>query len=75
MARAIRCICDVVELRAADVIDPPTLKKHLKFHFSVTRDLSRSEVSSNAATFHNVGLQRYFEETKMNDDYQLRVSS
>jgi len=80
VARAIQRTCDVMnqlktddvaKLRAAGVIDLPTIQKYLNFHFSVTSDLYGSEVSSNASTFYNAGLKGRFEETKIDDDHQL----
>ena len=38
-------------MRAAGVIDLPTIQKYLNFWFSLTLDLFGGEVSSNAATF------------------------
>jgi benzoyl-CoA 2,3-dioxygenase component B len=58
-------------LRAAGVIDLPTLQRYLNFHFSVTMDLFGSDVSSNAATFYTTGLKGRFEETKIADDHAL----
>ncbi len=62
---------DPAKLRAAGVIDLPTLQKYLNFHFSVTSDLYGAEVSSNAATYYTNGLKGRFEETKIDDDHQL----
>ena len=63
---------DVAKLRAAGVIDLPTLQRYLNFHFSVTVDLFGSDESSNAATFYSSGLKGRYEEGKRNDDHQLR---
>ena len=62
---------DVARLRAAGVIDLPTLQKYMNFHFSVTSDLYGSEISSNAATYYTTGLKGRFEETKLDDDHKL----
>ena len=59
-------------LRAAGVVDLPTLQRYLNFHFSVTIDLFGSDESSNAATFYSTGLKGRFEESKRQDDHQLR---
>lgn len=59
-------------LRAAGVIDIPTIQRYLNFHFSVTLDLYGSEVSSNASSFYSMGLKGRFEETKINDDHVLQ---
>ncbi len=66
---------DPEKLRALGVIDVPTLQRYLNFHFSVTLDLYGGEVSSNAATFFNMGLKGRFEESKLTDDHQLKGAS
>ena len=53
---------DPAKLRAAGVIDLPTIQRYLNFHFSVTMDLFGADVSSNAATFYTTGLKGRFEE-------------
>ena len=63
---------DPAKLRAAGVIDLPTLQRYLNFHFSVTIDLFGADESSNAATFYSTGLKGRYEEGKRNDDHQLR---
>ena len=63
---------DVTKLRAAGVIDLPTLQRYLNFHFSVTIDLFGADESSNAATFYNTGLKGRYEEGKRNDDHLLK---
>ncbi len=63
---------DAQKLRAAGVIDLPTLQRYLNFHFSVTIDLFGADESSNAATFYSSGLKGRYEEGKRNDDHQLR---
>jgi benzoyl-CoA 2,3-epoxidase subunit B len=63
---------DVGKLRAAGVIDLPTLQRYLNFHFSVTIDLFGADESSNAATFYSTGLKGRYEEGKRMDDHQLR---
>ena len=63
---------DVAKLRAAGVIDLPTLQRYLNFHFSVTIDLFGADESSNAATFYTTGLKGRYEEGKRTDDHQLR---
>ncbi len=59
------------KLRAAGVIDLPTIQRYLNFHFSVTIDLFGADESSNAATFYSSGLKGRFEETKRDDDHKL----
>jgi benzoyl-CoA 2,3-dioxygenase component B len=63
---------DPARLRAAGVIDLPTIQRYLNFHFSVTIDLFGADQSSNAATFYSTGLKGRFEEGKRSDDHQLR---
>ncbi len=80
VARAIQRSCeamnqlktdDPAKLRAAGVIDLPTLQRYVNFHFSVTSDLYGSEISSNAATYYTTGLKGRFEESKLADDHKL----
>ncbi|MEO6625310.1 MAG: benzoyl-CoA 2,3-epoxidase subunit BoxB, partial [Burkholderiaceae bacterium] len=63
---------DVGKLRAAGVIDLPTLQRYLNFHFSVTIDLFGADESSNAATFYSTGLKGRYEEAKRADDHLLK---
>ena len=63
---------DPAKLRAAGVIDLPTIQRYLNFHFSVTIDLFGADESSNAATFYSSGLKGRFEEGKRNDDHVLK---
>ena len=63
---------DASRLRAAGVIDLPTIQRYLNFHFSVTIDLFGADQSSNAATFFSSGLKGRFEETKLGDDHVLK---
>lgn len=62
---------DPALLRAAGVIDLPTIQRYLNFHFSVTIDLFGADQSSNAASFYTTGLKGRFEETKRTDDHRL----
>lgn len=80
VARVLQRTCQVMnelktdepdKLRAAGVIDLPTIQRYLNFHFSVTIDLFGADESSNAATFYNSGLKGRFEETKRDDDHRL----
>ena len=66
---------DAQKLRAAGVIDLPTVQRYLNFHFSVTIDLFGADESSNAATFYSTGLKGRYEEGKRMDDHQLRGQS
>ena len=63
---------DVGKLRAAGVIDLPTIQRYINFHFSVTIDLFGADESSNAATFYSSGLKGRYEEGKRNDDHGLK---
>ncbi|HMS81543.1 MAG TPA: benzoyl-CoA 2,3-epoxidase subunit BoxB, partial [Burkholderiaceae bacterium] len=63
---------DPAKLRAAGVIDLPTIQRYLNFHFSVTIDLFGADESSNAATFYSTGLKGRLEEGKRAGDHQLR---
>jgi benzoyl-CoA 2,3-dioxygenase component B len=62
---------DVGKLRAAGVIDLPTIQRYLNFHFSVTIDLFGADESSNAATFYSTGIKGRYEEGKRDDDHVL----
>ena len=63
---------DVGKLRAAGVIDLPTIQRYINFHFSVTVDLFGADESSNAATFYSSGLKGRYEEGKRDDDHVLK---
>ena len=63
---------DVSKLRAAGVMDLPTIQRYVNFHYSVTIDLFGADESSNAATFYSTGLKGRYEEGKRTDDHQLR---
>jgi benzoyl-CoA 2,3-epoxidase subunit B len=63
---------DAKKLRAAGVIDLPTIQRYLNFHFSVTVDLFGADESSNAATFYSTGLKGRYEEGKRVDDHALK---
>jgi benzoyl-CoA 2,3-dioxygenase component B len=84
VSRVVQRTCEVMKqlrtddpdrLRAAGVIDLPTIQRYVNFHYSVTIDLFGADESSNAATFYNTGLKGRFEETKRQDDHQLRGAS
>ncbi|MET0509049.1 MAG: benzoyl-CoA 2,3-epoxidase subunit BoxB [Burkholderiaceae bacterium] len=66
---------DPARLRAAGVIDLPTLQRYLNFHYSVTIDLFGADESSNAATFYSTGLKGRYDEGKRDDDHRLRGQS
>jgi benzoyl-CoA 2,3-dioxygenase component B len=62
---------DPARLRAAGVIDIPTIQRYLNFHYSVTLDLFGADESSNAATFYASGLKGRFDEARREDDHRL----
>ncbi len=66
---------DPAALRAAGVIDLPTIQRYLNFHFAVTIDLFGADQSSNAAIFYSSGLKGRFEEGKRDDDHRLHGAS
>ena len=66
---------DANKLRAAGVIDLPTMQRYLNFHYSVTIDLFGADQSSNAATFYSSGLKGRYEEGKRADDHALHDQS
>ncbi|HVF62988.1 MAG TPA: benzoyl-CoA 2,3-epoxidase subunit BoxB [Casimicrobiaceae bacterium] len=81
VSRVIARTCDVMKqlgtgdpakVRAAGVIDLPTIQRYLNFHYSVTIDLFGADQSSNAATFYSSGLKGRFEEGRRNDDHILK---
>ena len=63
---------DAGTLRAAGVIDLPTIQRYLNFHYSVTIDLFGADQSSNAAAFYSAGLKGRYEEGKRADDHVLK---
>jgi benzoyl-CoA 2,3-dioxygenase component B len=84
VARIVERTCDVMNelktddpaaLRAAGVIDLPTVQRYLNFHFSVTVDLFGADESSNAATFYTTGLKGRYAEGKRKDDHILKNDS
>ena len=84
VSRVIQRTCDMMnelktedpaELRAAGIIDLPTIQRYINFHFSVTIDLFGADESSNAATFYSTGLKGRFEEGKRSDDHVLKNDS
>jgi benzoyl-CoA 2,3-dioxygenase component B len=78
VGRVVQRTCELMrEHRTDDVrthggIDLATIQKYLNFHFSVSVDLFGSEVSTNAANFYTAGLKGRFEETRYQDDHQLK---
>ena len=62
---------DAQRVRAAGVIDLPTVQRFLNFHYSVSLDLFGQEQSTNAATYFTAGLKGRFQETRIDDDHRL----
>ena len=62
---------DPERLRAAGVIDLPTLQRFLNFHYSVSLDLFGQELSTNGATYFTTGLKGRYHETRIEDDHRL----
>jgi benzoyl-CoA 2,3-dioxygenase component B len=81
VGRIVQRACELMrEHRTDDIrpyggIDLPTIERYLNFHFSVSLDLFGSEVSTNAANFYTAGLKGRFEETKKDDDHQLKAAA
>jgi benzoyl-CoA 2,3-epoxidase subunit B len=62
---------DPTRLRAAGVIDLPTMQRFLNFHYSVSLDLFGQEQSTNAATYFTTGLKGRYHEARIEDDHRL----
>src|SRR5215472_3064230 len=60
------------DVRRFGGIDLATMQKYINFHCSVSLDLFGSEVSTNAANFYTMSLKGRFDETKKQDDHQLK---
>jgi benzoyl-CoA 2,3-dioxygenase component B len=81
VGRVVQRACELMrehrtdDVRAHGGIDLPTIQRYLNFHFSVSLDLFGSEISTNAANFYTMGLKGRFEETKKDDDHQLKHDS
>ena len=81
VGRVVQRACEIMrEHKTEDVrrhggIDLVTIQKYLNFHYSVSLDLFGSEVSTNAANFYTAGVKGRFEETKKDDDHQLKAAT
>ena len=62
---------DPERLRAAGVIELPTVQKYINFHYSVSVDLFGQEVSTNAANYFTAGLKGRYLESRLDDDHRL----
>jgi benzoyl-CoA 2,3-dioxygenase component B len=60
------------DVRRFGAIDLDTIQRYLNFHFSVSLDLFGAELSSNAATYFTQGIKGRFQETRRDDDHQLK---
>lgn len=78
VARVIQRACDIMkdnktdDVRKYGGIDLPTLQKYINFHFSVSEDLFGSEKSTNAANYYTFGLKGRYQESRLDDDHQLK---
>jgi benzoyl-CoA 2,3-dioxygenase component B len=63
---------DIASVRALGVIDLPSIQKKLNLHYTLSLDLFGSEVSTNAANAFNAGVKGRYQETKIDDDHQLK---
>jgi len=63
---------DINAVRTLGVIDLPTIQKKLNLHYTLSLDLFGSEVSTNAANAFNSGIKGRYQETKIDDDHQLK---
>ncbi|MPZ23398.1 MAG: benzoyl-CoA 2,3-epoxidase subunit BoxB [Dehalococcoidia bacterium] len=87
ISRVVQATCDAMKaagiddptqverVRALGVIDLPTIQKKMNLHFALSLDLFGSEVSTNAANFFSSGLKGRYQETKIDDDHQLKDST
>jgi benzoyl-CoA 2,3-dioxygenase component B len=62
---------DPERVRAAGVIDLPTLQRFINFHYSVSLDLFGQERSTNAANYFTAGLKGRYHESRIDDDHRL----
>ena len=62
---------DPARLRAAGVIDLPTIQRFINFHYSVSIDLFGQERSTNAANYFTTGLKGRYHEARLDDDHRL----
>ncbi len=78
VGRIIKRTCELMkeygpdQVRANGGIDLPMLQKYVNFHFSVSVDLFGSELSTNAANYYTMGLKGRYDETKIDDDHNLK---
>lgn len=81
VSRVVQRTCELMrsgrtdDVRKLGAIDLSTIQKYLNFHCSVSLDLFGSEISTNAANFYTSSLKGRFEETKRDDDHQLKEAT
>jgi benzoyl-CoA 2,3-dioxygenase component B len=81
VGRVVQRACELMrqhktdDVRRHGGIDLKMLQRYLNFHYSVSLDLFGSEISTNAANFYTMGLKGRFEETKKDDDHQLKAAT
>jgi benzoyl-CoA 2,3-dioxygenase component B len=81
VSRVVQRTCELMRQHKSDdvrkhgAIDLATIQRYLNFHYSVSLDLFGSEVSTNAANFYTMSLKGRFEETKKDDDHQLKSAT
>ncbi len=81
VSRVVQRTCELMrehktdDVRKYGAIDLATMQRYLNFHYSVSLDLFGSEISTNAANFYTMGLKGRFEETKKDDDHQLKTAT
>jgi benzoyl-CoA 2,3-dioxygenase component B len=63
---------DIQKVRALGVVDLPTIQKKLNLHYTLSLDLFGQELSTNAANAFNAGIKGRFQETRIEDDHQLK---
>jgi benzoyl-CoA 2,3-epoxidase subunit B len=81
VGRVVQRACELMRQHKTDDVRPHggidlrMLQRYLNFHYSVSLDLFGSEISTNAANFYTMGLKGRFEETKKDDDHQLKTAT
>jgi len=81
VGRVVQRACELMRQHKTDDVRPHggidlrMLQRYLNFHYAVSLDLFGSEISTNAANFYTMGLKGRFEETKKDDDHQLKTAT
>ncbi|MCU4186849.1 benzoyl-CoA 2,3-epoxidase subunit BoxB [Acidiferrimicrobium sp. IK] len=63
---------DTTDVAPYGGINIDTLQRYLNLHYSVSLDLFGAETSTNAANYFAAGLKGRFQESRRDDDHQLR---